>query len=70
MGKLIRLRNKEQMFLENINPDPHLAFEQLIKESNKSKLEKSEYWELKTEINKLKEKLEKLQDFIDTHAGY
>jgi len=70
MKNIQRLKKKEIEFFSQFNDNFHLSVDEIIQKINGPKINDPKYWELKTEINKLKNKLEKLQDFIDAHTGY
>ena len=69
MQNLNRLNKLELEFLNGLDPDFHKAMKILIDKVNGPKLDDPKYWELKTQITKLNEKLDKLQEFIENKTG-
>lgn len=64
-----RINKKEIEFLSKYSEDFHEAMKILINKVNGPKLDDPKYWELKTQITKLNEKLDKLQEFIENKTG-
>jgi len=70
MKNLVRLRNNEVEFLNNYGNTIHDALNVIKEKLIGPKIDDPKYWELKSEIKKLNEKLDKLQDFVDQRSGY
>jgi len=65
-----RLNKKELEFLKKYSENFHEALKVIILKLEGPKLDDPKYWELKNELKKLEEKMNKMQDFVNNHSGY
>ncbi len=69
MQIVTRLNKLEVEFLSTYGLEFHAAMKKIIEKMQGPKLDDPKYWELKKEISKINEKLEKLQKFVDEKSG-